>query len=83
MLLRGLKAGMPSVNLQEVRKYLIMLVVAIVALDAAILGVYYGMHIAERPARTQQTFVAVWVVLTLFVVTTIMRKLRRARVRQS
>jgi hypothetical protein len=83
MLLRGLKAGMPSVNVQEVRKYLIMLVVAIVALDAAILGVYYGMHIAARPARTQQTFVAVWVVLTLFVVTTIMRKLRRARVRQS
>jgi len=74
---------MPSVNVQEVRKYLIMLVVAVVALDAAILGVYYDMHIAERPARTQQTFVAVWVVLTLFVVTTIMRKLRRARVRQS
>jgi predicted membrane channel-forming protein YqfA (hemolysin III family) len=73
---------MPSVNVQEVRKYLMMLVVAVVALDAAVLGVYYGMHIADRPAKTQQMFVAVWVVLTLLVVTTIMRKLRRARVRR-
>ena len=73
---------MPSVNVQEVRKYLIMLVVAVVALDAAVLGVYYGMHIADRPEKTQQMFVAVWVVLTLLVVTTIMRKLRRARVRR-
>ena len=61
---------MPSINVQEVRKYLIMLVVAVVALDAAVLGVYYGMHIADRPAKAQQTFVAVWVVLTLLVVTT-------------
>lgn len=72
---------MPSVNTQALRKYLIILVAAVVALDAVVLGVYYGMHIAERPMRTQQTFVAVWVVLTLLVVTTIMKKLRRARVR--
>ena len=73
---------MPSVNVREVRKYLIMLVAAIVALDAAVLGVYYGMHIPDRPVKTQQTFVAVWVVLTLLVVTTIMRKLRQARIRR-
>lgn len=73
---------MPSASPQQIRKYLLTLVVAVVALDAVVLGVYYGMHIAERPARTQQTFVAVWVVLTLFVVTTIMKKLRQARVRR-
>jgi hypothetical protein len=71
---------MPSVNVQAVRKYLIMLVVAVVVLDGTVLGVYYGMHIPDRPVKTQQTFVAVWVVLTLLVVTTIMRKLRQARV---
>jgi heme/copper-type cytochrome/quinol oxidase subunit 4 len=74
---------MPSVNIQEVRKYLIVLVVAVVALDAVVLGIYYGMHIAERPERTQETFVAVWVVVTLLVVATIMKKLRRARFRRS
>ena len=74
---------MPNVNVQEVRKYLLMLVVAVVALDAVVLGIYYGMHIAERPEKTQETFVAVWVVLTLLVVATIMKKLRRARFRRS
>jgi uncharacterized membrane protein len=75
---------MPTVNapIQEVRKYLLMLIAAVVVLDAVVLGVYYGMHIADRPEKIQQTFVAVWVVLTLLVVTTIMRKLRQARVRR-
>ncbi len=74
---------MPSVNVQEVRKYLLVLVVAVVALDAVVLGIYYGMHIADRPEKTQETFVAVWVVVTLIIVATIMKKLRRARFRRS
>jgi hypothetical protein len=40
------------------------------------------MHIADRPARTQETFVAVWVVLTLFLVTTLMKKIRQSRIRR-
>lgn len=74
---------MPSVNVQEVRKYLLILVVAVVALDAVVLGIYYGMHIADRPEKTQETFVAVWVVVTLLIVATIMKRLRRARFRRS
>jgi heme/copper-type cytochrome/quinol oxidase subunit 4 len=74
---------MPSVNVQEVRKYLLALVVAVVALDAVVLGIYYGMHIADRPEKTQETFVAVWVVVTLIIVATIMKKLRRSRFRRS
>jgi heme/copper-type cytochrome/quinol oxidase subunit 4 len=74
---------MPSVNVQEVRKYLLVLVVAVVALDAVVLGIYYGMHIADRPEKTQETFVAVWVVVTLIIVATIMKKLRRSRFRRS
>jgi uncharacterized membrane protein len=73
---------MPSASPQQVRKYLLTLVVAVAVLDGVVLGVYYGLHIADRPVRTQRTFVAVWVVLTLFVVTTIMKKLRKARVRR-
>jgi uncharacterized membrane-anchored protein len=37
------------------------------------------MHIADRPERTQQTFVAVWVVLTLLVVTTQVKRIRKMR----
>jgi len=74
---------MPSATAEQVRKYLLTLVAAVVVLDGVVLAVYYGMHIADRPARTQETFVAVWVVLTLLVVTTIMKKLRQARIRRS
>jgi len=70
---------MPTATSQQIRTYLITLVVSVVVLDGVVLGVYYGMHIADRPARTQETFVAVWVVLTLFVVTTLMKRIRRAR----
>ena len=61
------------------KKYLLRLVIAVVALDAAVIGLYYGLRIADRPERTQQTFVAVWVVLTLLIVSTLMKKIRQAR----
>jgi hypothetical protein len=73
---------MPSVELKEQRKLLLMLVGAVVVLDGVIIGLYYAFHIASRPERTQQTFVAVWVVLTLLVVTTLMKKIRRLRPRR-
>ncbi len=70
---------MPGPVTREMRKYLIQLVVGVVLLDAIMLGVYYGLSMRLRPERTQQAFVAVWVVLTLIVVTTLMKKIRQAR----
>lgn len=61
------------------RKHLLRLVIAVVALDAAVIGAYYGFHIADRAERTQQMFVALWVLVTLLVVTTQMKKIRQAR----
>ena len=55
------------------------LVGAVVVLDAAMIGLYYAVGIQARPIKQQQMFVAVWVVLTLIVVTTMMRKIRVAR----
>jgi hypothetical protein len=56
-----------------------ILVGAVVVLDAAVIGLYYALAIQARPIKQQQMFVAVWVVLTLIVVTTMMRKIRVAR----
>jgi len=64
---------------QLMKKYLLRLVVAVVALDTAVIAIYFALHIADRPVRTQQTFVAVWVVLTLLIVTTLLKKIRQAR----
>ena len=68
-----------SPNRKELKRLLLILVASIVVLDAAVIGLYYAAHIQERPVKTQQTFVAVWVVLTLIVVTTMMKRIRQAR----
>jgi hypothetical protein len=61
------------------KRLLLLLVGAVVVLDGAIIGLYYALHIADRRVTTQESFVAVWVVLTLIVVTTMMKKIRQAR----
>ncbi len=68
-----------SVNSREMRRLTLILVGSIVVLDAAVIGIYYGFHIPERPMKTQESFVAVWVVLTLLLVTTQMKKIRKLR----
>lgn len=70
---------MPGPVSREIKKYLTQLVVGVVALDAIMIGMYYGLSMRLRPERTQQIFVAVWVVVTLIVVTTLMKKIRRVR----
>ena len=65
--------------MREMKKLLLTMVVAVVVLDAAIIGLYYAFRIADRAIKTQETFVAVWVVLTLIVVTTMMKRIREAR----
>jgi len=68
-----------SPNRKELKRLLLTLVVSVIVLDAAVIGLYYAVHIADRPVKTQQTFVAVWVVLTLIVVATMMKRIRQAR----
>jgi hypothetical protein len=70
---------MPGPVTREIKTYLIQLIIGVVVLDAIMIGLYYGFTVSLRAARTQQTFVAVWVVLTLIVVTTLMKKIRKAR----
>ena len=74
---------MPGPVTREVKKYLIQLVVGVAVLDAIMIGIYYGLSVPLRAERTQQTFVAVWVALTLIVVTTLMKKIRKARTRRA
>ena len=68
-----------SPNRREIKRLLLILVASVVVLDAAVIGLYYAAHVQDRPVKTQQTFVAVWVVLTLIVVTTMMKRIRQAR----
>ena len=76
---RPAAAPIQRTNRREIQRLLMMLVGAVVVLDAAVIGLYYALAIQARPIKQQQMFVAVWVVLTLIVVTTMMRKIRVAR----
>jgi len=67
---------------REIQRLLMILVGAVVVLDAAVIGLYYAFAIQARPIKQQQMFVAGWVVLTLTVVPTMMRKIRQARRRR-
>jgi hypothetical protein len=66
----------------ELKKLTLTLIASIVVLDGIMIGGYYGLHVSERTIRTQQSYVAVWVVLTLAVVTTLMKRIRAARRRR-
>ena len=66
----------------ELKKHVLMLLVSVVVLDAIMVGAYYAFHVRDRLQKTQMTFVAVWVVLTLIVVTTIMKRIRQLRRRR-
>jgi hypothetical protein len=70
---------MPRPTTPEMKKHLLTLVGAVVVLDAVFIGAYYGFHVRDRAIKTQQVYVAVWVLLTLAVVTTLMKKIRQAR----
>jgi hypothetical protein len=67
---------------KDLKRLLLTFVGMVALLDATIIGLYYALHIENRPLRTQQTFVAVWVVLTLFVVATMLKRIRVARRRR-
>ncbi|HVX41416.1 MAG TPA: hypothetical protein VHB25_17760 [Gemmatimonadaceae bacterium] len=69
----------PNSPRAEMKRHLTMMIVSVVVLDAIVIGVYYAFHIAQREVKVQQTFVAVWVVLTLVVVTTLLKRVREAR----
>jgi hypothetical protein len=68
---------------RELKRYLFRLVAGVVILDAIAIGLYYGLHIADRTVNAQKAFTAVWVVLTLIIVTTMMKRIREARRRGS
>jgi hypothetical protein len=76
------RAFQPQPVTKDLKKLLVQFVALVVGLDAAIIGLYYALHVQNRPLQTQQMFVAVWVVLTLLVVATMLKRIRVARRRR-
>ena len=70
---------MASAQSAELRAAVLRLVAIVVVLDAAVIGVYYALHIRDSSSTTQTRFVAVWLMLTLLAVAVGMRRVRAAR----
>jgi hypothetical protein len=73
---------MPSPRVIELRKLLLQLIAAVVILDVVVIGLYYALHIEQRPSRTQALFTGTWTVLTLVVVLVGLGRIRAARRRR-
>jgi len=58
---------------------MMIMVGSVVALDAVIIGIYYAAGVSGRAVKTQQTFVAVWVIVTLIVLLPQLKKIRQLR----
>lgn len=67
---------------EAIRKRMLWLIGSIVLVHGTMIGIYYGLHIAERPLKTQQIYIAVWVVITLAVLVPQMKELRKYRRRR-
>ena len=77
--MHGMPVPPPTPVTSQQKKLVLTLIVSVTVLDAIIIGLYYGFNVQERPVKTQQMFVATWVVLTLIVVTTMMKRIRVSR----
>jgi putative Mn2+ efflux pump MntP len=66
----------------ELRRLLLQLVAAVVVLDVAAIGLYYGLHIQRTTPRTQALFTGTWTVLTLVIVLMGLGRIRAARRRR-
>ncbi len=66
-------------NQSELRRRTLNLLGSVVLVDAIVIGIYYGLHVATRPIKTQQMFIAAWVVVTLMVIVPQMKHIRRFR----
>jgi len=66
-------------NQRELRRRTLILLGSVVLLDAVVIGIYYALHVSERPIKTQQMFIAAWVVATLLVIVPQMKEIRKFR----
>lgn len=65
----------------ELRRHLLHLVLAVVALDAAAIALQRALGVDGWPRTRQQAFTVAWVALTLVVVSVFLQRVRVTRVR--
>ena len=71
-----------SAQRAEPKKHVLTLIALVLVLHGIMIGAYYAFGVRDRPIKTQQTFALVWIVLTLIIVTVMLKRVRRTRRRR-
>jgi len=64
---------------EVIKRQLILMIAAVVILDAIAIPVFYLFHFNSVPGPRQNKFIGAWMLLSAIVVAIQMRKIRRAR----
>lgn len=72
-----------SPDRDAIKHHLFVLVGAILAVDAIAIAIFYALHLNDNPGPRQQTFIGIWILISLGIVAIQQRKIRRARMGSS
>jgi hypothetical protein len=69
----------PSADRDSINHHLIVMVAAIAVVDVVAIAAFYAAHLNNNPGPAQQTFIGIWILISLAIVFIQQRKIRRVR----
>ena len=69
----------PSTDRDSINHHLIVMVAAIAVVDIIAIAAFYAARLNNNPGPMQQTFIGIWILISLAIVFIQQRKIRRVR----
>ena len=69
----------PSPDRDAIKHHLLVMVAAILGIDVIAIAIFYALHLNGNPGPRQQTFIGIWILISLGIVAIQQRKIRRAQ----
>jgi hypothetical protein len=68
---------------EAIKHHLLVMVGAVIVVDVVAIAAFYALHLNGHAGTAQQTFIGVWILVSLAIVLIQQRKIRRARIATS
>lgn len=68
-----------SPDREAIKHHLIVMVSAVVIVDVIAIAIFYALHLNGNAGPRQQTFIGIWILVSLGIVVIQQRKIRRAQ----
>jgi hypothetical protein len=69
----------PQTVNEAIKHHLLVMIGAVLAVDVVAIAAFYALHLNGHAGTAQQTFIGVWILVSLTIVMIQQRKIRRAR----